>query len=273
MPGYDEFVPVPEHLEPPQLDADETLPTQLHPSYPFGRPPSTSRPQRPWMTGPTNLLGSMGMDRLGPGSGAGAGGGGGGAGTGRGESSGAQGDGWLGSRYGQGEGWRELGMEGVVEPEKKREVPPGMAVSVVSSVFSPSSPLSPPAHPRPAVTCRVDAPALQLMPAQGAKRPPSPPSPTLHPGLNPHPRSVHVRNALARQRQSTPPRPTDPFDAPVPNETYADADLSGDRSGAMEGSLEGAALRGSVNGMRTPRESQSDEAMGEEADDDEDEQG
>lgn len=140
MPGYDEFVPVPEHLEPPQLDADETLPTQLHPSYPFGRPPTISRPQRPWMTGPTNLLGNM--DRLGGGGWGGDRGGAGAGGSrwvdGQGQGQG-QGEGWLGSRYGQGEGWRELGMEGVVEREKRKEVPPGMAVG---SVFPRASPFA-----------------------------------------------------------------------------------------------------------------------------------
>lgn len=38
MPGFDETLAVPMHLEPPRLDADETLPNMLHPSYPWGRP-------------------------------------------------------------------------------------------------------------------------------------------------------------------------------------------------------------------------------------------
>lgn len=38
MPGFDENLDIPASLEPPRLDADEVLPSQLHPSYPFGRP-------------------------------------------------------------------------------------------------------------------------------------------------------------------------------------------------------------------------------------------
>lgn len=37
MPGFDENLDIPGFLEPPRLDADEVLPSQLHPSYPFGR--------------------------------------------------------------------------------------------------------------------------------------------------------------------------------------------------------------------------------------------
>jgi hypothetical protein len=40
----------------------------------------------------------------------------------------------------------------------------------------------------------------------------------------PPPRSQHLRNLYARQRQGTPPPATDPFDAPVPNETYAEGE-------------------------------------------------
>lgn len=40
MPGFDENLDIPASLEPPRLDADEVLPSQLHPSYPFGRAPS-----------------------------------------------------------------------------------------------------------------------------------------------------------------------------------------------------------------------------------------
>lgn len=35
----------------------------------------------------------------------------------------------MGGRWGRGEGWEELGMREVVEVEKRKEVPPGMAVS------------------------------------------------------------------------------------------------------------------------------------------------
>jgi hypothetical protein len=41
------------------------------------------------------------------------------------------GEGWFGARWGR-EKWDELGMRSVVEVEKKKEVPPGMAVSVPS---------------------------------------------------------------------------------------------------------------------------------------------
>lgn len=37
MPGFDENLEIPPHLEPPRLDSDEVLPSQVHPSYPFGR--------------------------------------------------------------------------------------------------------------------------------------------------------------------------------------------------------------------------------------------
>lgn len=37
MPGFDENLEIPPHLEPPRLDTDEVLPSQVHPSYPFGR--------------------------------------------------------------------------------------------------------------------------------------------------------------------------------------------------------------------------------------------
>ncbi|ORX40184.1 hypothetical protein BD324DRAFT_616692 [Kockovaella imperatae] len=159
MPGYDQTLPIPYHLEPPRLDADETLPSQLHPSYPFGRPPTVGKPLRPWMSGPGNLLGTIGeMD--------------GSSGLGR--------AGMIGS-FGRGDAWDELAMRGIIEVEQRKEVPPGMA---------------------------------------GAKRPPSPPSPSLHPSLVPGPRSFHLRNHLARQRQASPSAPVDPFDAPVPNETF-----------------------------------------------------
>ena len=119
MPGFDESIPVPAHLEPPRLDADETLPSQLHPSYPFGRPPSLGRPVRPWMGGPGNLLGTVGD------------------GQGRGQGmEGGMGGVWMGGRWGRGEGWEELGLTEVVEVEERKEVPPGMAVSVLLLDYS-----------------------------------------------------------------------------------------------------------------------------------------
>jgi hypothetical protein len=57
---------------------------------------------------------------------------------------------------------------------------------------------------------------------QGAKRPPSPPSPQLRPNNNPEPISTHLQNLSRRQQRITPPQTADQFDAPVPNETYAE---------------------------------------------------
>ena len=115
MPGFDEFIPIPAHLEPPRQDADETLPSQLHPSYPFGRPRTVGRPVLPWLGGPRNLLGGVGR------------------GEGAGESSGSFGGGlgevWGSERWGRGEGWEELGLREVVEVEARKEVPAGIAVS------------------------------------------------------------------------------------------------------------------------------------------------
>lgn len=72
---------------------------------------------------------------------------------------------------------------------------------------------------------------------KGAKRPPSPSSPVLRPAHIPPARSTHLQNLYARQRQATPPPAQDPFDAPVPNETYAQGEggegQEGD-SGRME---------------------------------------
>ncbi|CAD6586188.1 MAG: hypothetical protein TREMPRED_004350 [Tremellales sp. Tagirdzhanova-0007] len=170
MPGFDEFIPVPAHLEPPRQDADETLPSQLHPSYPFGRPRTVGRPVLPWLGGPRNLLGGVGRGE-GGGESSGSGGGMGGG----------MGELWGGERWGRGEGWEELGLREVMEVETRKEVPAGIA---------------------------------------GAKRPPSPPSPVLRPSQVPQPRSTHLRNLYARQRQAVPPTSTDPFDAPLPNETY-----------------------------------------------------
>ena len=108
MPGYDQTLPIPYHLEPPRLDADETLPSQLHPSYPFGRPPTVSKRSRPWMSGPGNLLGTIADGDEGFGNGRGS-----------------------GSRLGGGDAWEELGMRGIIEVEQRKEIPPGMAVSLI----------------------------------------------------------------------------------------------------------------------------------------------
>lgn len=90
---------------------------------------------------------------------------------------------------------------------------------------------------------------------QGAKRPPSPPSPALRPFDPSHqPRSVHLQNLLARQRHSSPPTAHDPFDAPVPNETY-EQEGEGPRGavgegegGASDEDMEGASGDGDENG-------------------------
>ncbi|WVQ96849.1 hypothetical protein IAU59_003956 [Kwoniella sp. CBS 9459] len=169
MPGYDESLSIPPHLEPPRLDADETLPSMLHPSYPFGRPVSLGKKGSGLGSGlgsrgrgVGNLLGTVG-DGGDPRNGWGSG----------------MGSGW-GNGDARGERWEEWGLEDVVERERRKEVPPGMA---------------------------------------GAKRPPSPPSPALRPSQIPLPRSQHLRHLLERQ-QSSPQPPNDGFDAPVPNETY-----------------------------------------------------
>lgn len=107
MPGFDESLEIPPHLEPPRLDADETLPNMLHPSYPFGRPVGLGK-----MKG-KGLKGGIGNLLLGRG--------------GLGMSSGDR----RGRGQGQvGEEWEELDVGGLVEIEKGKEVPPGMAVSL-----------------------------------------------------------------------------------------------------------------------------------------------
>ena len=93
MPGFDESIPIPPHLEPPRVDADETLPTQMHPSYPYGRP-SGSRKKPNTSVG--NLLSTVGGGF---------------------------------EQVRRGEKWDETGMDAVMEPEGGKEVPPGMAVS------------------------------------------------------------------------------------------------------------------------------------------------
>ncbi|CAK9780794.1 hypothetical protein CC85DRAFT_305569 [Cutaneotrichosporon oleaginosum] len=142
MPGFDENLDVPASLEPPRLDADEVLPSQLHPSYPFGRAPSGKKAAGGNLRA---IAGNLMPQEDGP-------------------------------------KWGELNLAPLLERPDGREVPPVMA---------------------------------------GSKRPPSPPSPSLRPEAPP-PRSEHLRRHLERQRQATPPAPADPFDAPVPNETYED---------------------------------------------------
>lgn len=114
MPGYDQSIPIPPHLEPPVADADETLPSQMHPSYPFGRPKTKGQGQKDPKgkgKGVGNLLGTSGAGDV--------------------QGYGGRTDDWGAMRWGaRGEGWRELGIGGLLESEKKREVPPGMAVSV-----------------------------------------------------------------------------------------------------------------------------------------------
>ncbi|RSH89325.1 hypothetical protein EHS25_002437 [Saitozyma podzolica] len=90
------------------------------------------------------------------------------------------------------------------------------------------------------------APQLTPPSFQGAKRPPSPPSPSLRPTQTPDPRSIHLQHLYARQRQSTPVVPQDPFDAPVPNETYAAED-------GNEGQIGGAGGGMGVEGWRVVR--------------------
>ena len=112
MPGFDESIPIPPHLELPRLDADETLPSQIHPSYPFGRPATVGKPIR---AGPGNLLGTV-------------------------EGSESRGQ-VMGGKWGRGERWVELGMGEVVEVEKRKEVPPGMAVSALYTTCHPYLPI------------------------------------------------------------------------------------------------------------------------------------
>jgi len=112
MPGFDESLEIPSSLEPPRLDADETLPNLLHPSYPFGRPVSLGKSRAVKGLGVGNLLGSLGRGGLGIGMGMGMGGGG------------------RGMRN-QEDRWDELDQGGLVEREKGKEVPPGMAVCFI----------------------------------------------------------------------------------------------------------------------------------------------
>ncbi|WVO15784.1 hypothetical protein L204_103446 [Cryptococcus depauperatus] len=183
MPGFDEYIPIPPHLEPPRLDADEALPSQIHPSYPLGRPGASKketrgiRGERGHAVGGGsrkgrkvgNLLTTVGL----------------GEGWGRdmrAEESVHGGRGWGGSALrSNDEMWIESGLGEIIDREKKKEVPPGMA---------------------------------------GAKRPPTPPSPALRPNQIRLPRSIHLRHLLERQQARQVPISNDQFDAPVPNETY-----------------------------------------------------
>jgi len=116
MPGYDEHIPIPPEQEPPRMDADETLPNLLHPSYPYGRPPTLNgkggQQGKGWTRGGKSLLSTVGdgIDL-------------------RGGNGSTAGRGWMGSRWAGAEGWAELAMGGFGEKTAKKEVPPGMAVS------------------------------------------------------------------------------------------------------------------------------------------------
>lgn len=113
MPGFDESLDIPPSLEPPRLDADETLPNLIHPSYPFGRPAGMGTAKGKGVKSVVgNLLGTVGSKGLG-----------GTIGTGGGSGSGAR-------RVAE-ERWDELGIEGLVEKPKGKEIPPGMAVSLL----------------------------------------------------------------------------------------------------------------------------------------------
>lgn len=127
MPGYDESLDIPAHLHPPDLDADEILPSQMHPSYPYGRPPTASRRVKPWMNAVGNLLGTVGGGGLAgsyPTSR-------GGPSTWRERNEPQQGGVGLGAvRWG--ERWDELAMAEFLETRRGKEIPPGMAVSLIS---------------------------------------------------------------------------------------------------------------------------------------------
>lgn len=93
MPGFDENVIFSPYLEPPRLDADETLPSQVHPSYPYGRPTTLGQKNaQPIRAAAGNHLAAAHRDAL---------------------------------------AWDELDLEGVLETPDGGEVPPVMAVSGV----------------------------------------------------------------------------------------------------------------------------------------------
>lgn len=164
LPGYDEVIEVPHHLEPARQDDDETLPTQTHPSYPYGRPKYSS----------TTGLGAGLAGGIGGGRGGGA----------RGLMSL-----WSSREVGLGFGgkhstilhstWPELALlssadpttgefiSGILEQESSKEMPPQMA---------------------------------------GAKRPPSPPSPSLFAHIN-HPLPIPVLPSPSPSLSSPPHSP------------------------------------------------------------------
>lgn len=127
MPGYDESLDIPAHLHPPNLDADEILPSQMHPSYPYGRPPTASRRVKPWMNSVGNLLGTVGSAGGGPAGSLAPSGGGPSRWRDR---SAAQQQGAVGlAAVRWGERWDELAMAEFLETRRGKEIPPGMAVS------------------------------------------------------------------------------------------------------------------------------------------------
>lgn len=91
MPGFDEDVRVPVHLEPPRV-TDDTLPSQIHPSYPYGRP---KRPTTKGSKPPRAKVGSH-----------------------------------LGPELDGDEKWSEINASALLEVPDGREVPPVMAVSI-----------------------------------------------------------------------------------------------------------------------------------------------
>lgn len=123
MPGYDQHILLPPEQEPPRMDADETLPNLLHPSYPYGRPPTLGGKTKIWVPGGRSLMGTVGV----------LAGESGKNGTGASGSGGLRG--WMGGRWAGEDGWGELGLGGLTENGGKKEVPPGMAVSFQPFAF------------------------------------------------------------------------------------------------------------------------------------------
>jgi hypothetical protein len=142
MPGFDQNVAVPPHHEPPRMDADETLPSMMHPSYPYGRGPTVAKALRGGgLNGVIGVqVGGEGLGSVGLGYGAEQDRGAGPSA----ERSGPHGPGGAGSSTnrdmarlfgGQGQvaarerdRWIEFGLDGVLERERKKEAPPVMAV-------------------------------------------------------------------------------------------------------------------------------------------------
>lgn len=126
MPGFDQNLSIPLQHEPPRTDADDTLPNMIHPSHPYGRGPSVGQVLRggglSGVAGVSGVEGPLASGELhnGPGG-----------------SSEQQrgnvarlfgGKGQIGGR--QRERWVEFGLEGMLEREQRKEMPPGMAVSL-----------------------------------------------------------------------------------------------------------------------------------------------